>query len=483
MTLLFEVSGSDFSTQLEDYLTFADVFVFLIYLFPIFLFLFLIKRKNEDLNPAYKYFLAGFGIKIFFALLFTLFYIFYYKGGDAIGYFWSTRALSNLLIHDPRPALDIIFFDNRSWENWLCFTQETTIPMGRYYFYQADSFGVVRFSSFFMASSFNLWLPCLILLNLFWYRGIWKFFLLVCKFYPGNVKWNAICILFIPSVLFWSSGIMKDSFTLACSFWIITNLYYCFIERRRFISNFFMLLLNAYIIITLKPYIFVALIPAMLIWASFLYIHKIKNAVLKLMTAPGLLIIGMITGFIVLSLFSTKLGVYSDVNGMLKQAQVVQQDLIRSEEYGQNYFNIGHFDPTPIGVLKKAPIAIIAGLYMPFLWQARNPVTIISALENFAILVFSLYIIFRIGIRSVYRVIIKEPLIIFSFIFSIIFSFSVGLATANFGALVRYRILATVFFLIALLNTFYLIKKNKDNAKENSFDKKTTELDFNNGSA
>jgi hypothetical protein len=465
LTLLFEVSGSDFSTRLEDYLTFMDFLVFIIYLIPIFLILFIIKRRNEDLNPAYKYFLSGFFIKILFALIFTFIYIFYYKGGDAIAYFWSTRAMSNLLITDIRPALDIIFFDNRTWENWSHFTAETTMPMGRYYFLQGDSFGVIRLSSFFMMGSFNLWLPCLLLLNLFWYRGIWKFFLLICKFYPGNMKWNAICILFIPSVLFWSSGIMKDSFTFACSLWIITNIYYCFIERKKFTNNLLMLIFNAFIIITLKPYIFVALIPATLVWVSFLYIKKIKNTVLKFIATPGLLAFGVAAGVVVLSLFSSKLGVYGDTDTMLKQAQVVQQDMIRSEEYGQNFYNIGYFEATPIGVLKKAPIAIIAGLYMPFLWQARSPVTLISGLENLAILIFTLFIIFRIGIKAVYKVIIKEPLIIFSFIFSIIFAFSVGLATANFGALVRYRILATPFFLLALINTFYLIRKEKKEQK------------------
>jgi hypothetical protein len=465
--LLYSVAGSDFSTALGDYLTFADPIVLIIYAIPVFLFLYMTKRRNEDINPAYKYFLSGFGIKILFGLIFTMIYIFYYQGGDAIAYFWSSRAMSNLLIFNPKPALSIILFDQRTLDNWHFFTAETTIPMGRYYFYQPDSFGVVRFTSLFMLPAFNLWLPCLLLLNLYLYRGVWKFFLLVCKFYPENMKWNAICILFIPSVLFWGSGIMKDSFTLASSLWLVTNIYYCFIERKKFMNNLIMLILNVFIIITLKPYVFVALVPATLVWASFLYIKKIKNKALKLMAAPGLLCFGVIVGIIVLKLFSSNLGVYGDTQSMLTQAQTVQQDLVRGEQYGQNYYDIGKFDPTIGGVLKKAPIAIIAGLYMPFLWQARSLVTLISGLENFVLLIFSLFIIFRVGVKAVYKVIIHEPLIIFSFIFSIIFAFSVGLATANFGALVRYRILATPFFLIALVNTYFLVKKVK---KEESGD-------------
>jgi hypothetical protein len=465
VSLLFTVSGSDFSTDLADYLTAADFLVLLIYSIPVFLILLMIKRRNEELNPAYKYFLMGFSAKMFFALVFTFIYLFYYQGGDGVAYFWSSRAMSNLLLLNPKPALSIIFFDNRTWENWQCFNAETTFPMGRYYFQMGDSFGVVRFTSLFMLPAFNLWLPCLLLLNLFLYRGVWKFFLLVCKFYPGNMKWNAICILFIPSVLFWSSGIMKDSFTFASSLWLVTNLYYCFIERNKFLNNFLMLLLNSYIILTLKPYIFVAIIPAALVWVSFLYIKKINNNVLKLMAAPGLLAFGIIAGLLILRIFSSSLGTYGNTDTMLKQAQVVQQDLVRGEAYGQNFYDIGKFDASIGSVLKKAPIALVVGLYMPFLWQARNPVTLISGLENFALLIFSLFIIFRIGIKAVYKVILKEPLIIFSLIFSLIFAFSVGLATANFGALVRYKILATPFFLVALVNTYYLIRKAKNEAE------------------
>jgi hypothetical protein len=461
LTLLFEVSDSDFSTDLADYLTMMDFGVFFVYLMIIGLILFSIKHKNEDQNPAYKFFLTGFYTKILFGWLFTFIYLFYYKGGDAVSYFWSTRALSRLLLVDPHAALSIIFLDERTGSTWASFNDETTYPLWSFFFQKGDSIGVCRISSFFMTMGLNLWLPCLLLLNVFWYRGIWKFFLLVCKFYPGNIKWNAFCILFIPSVLFWGSGIMKDSFTLAASLWLVTNLYYCFIERYKFFTNFLMLLLNSFILVSLKPYVFVAIIPAALVWISFLYIKKIQNKALKLMATPGLLAIGMGVGLLILKLFASSLGTYGDTQSMLNQAQVVQQDLVRGEQYGQNYYDIGKFDASIGGVLKKAPMAIIAGLYRPFLWEARNPVMLISGLENFVLLIFSLFIIFRIGLKAVYKVIVKEPLILFCFIFSLIFAFSVGLATANFGALVRYRILAIPFFLVAIINTFYLLKKQK----------------------
>ena len=461
MLLLFEVSDSDFSKDLADYLSPFDFLIFFVYLVIIWLVMSTIKRKNIELNPAYKFFIPAFFAKVLFGIVFTFIYLFYYKGGDTISYFWSARALSRLIFVDPQAALSIIFLDERTLANWWTFTYGTTWPLYSFFFLKGDSAGVFRFTSLFMTLGFNYWLPALLLLNTFFFRGIWKFYLLVCKFYPGNMKWNAIVILFIPSVLFWGGGIMKDSFTLACSLWMVTNIYYCFIKRDRFFANFLMLFINAVIILTLKPYIFVALIPPAMFWVSFQYLKKITNKVLRILASPSLIAGGIALGIFILALSQSKLGIYGSTSSTLKYAQVVQQDLVRGEQYGSNYYDIGKFDASISGVLAKAPQAIIAGLFRPFLWEASNIVMIFSGLENSIILLLTLYLLFRIGIRSIYRIIIKEPLILFSFIFSTIFAFTVGLATANFGALVRYRILAIPFFLVALVNTFYLVRKAK----------------------
>ncbi len=466
MTLLFEVSDSDFSKDLGDYLTIMDFVVFFVYIFIIWFVLHSIRKRNEDENPAYRFFILAFFAKVLFGVIFTFIYLFYYKGGDSISYFWSSRALGRLVLIDPSAAFSIIFFDDRTFTTWGAFTSYTSWPLYNFFFLKGDSAGVFRFTAPFMVIGFNYWLPSLLLLNTFFFRGIWKFYLLVCKFYPDNTKWNAISVLFIPSVLFWGSGVMKDSFTLACSLWLVTNIYYCFIEPKRFFTNFLMLILNAIIILTLKPYIFVALLPPAMFWASYLYIKKINNKVVRILAAPSLLLGGIAFGFLILSLSQSKLGVYGSSSGALKQAQIVQQDLVRSEQYGTNFYDIGKFDASVSGVLIKAPAAIIAGLFRPFIWEARNIVTIFSGIENAIILLLTLYLLFRIGIRAVYKVIIKEPLILFSLIFSILFAFSVGLATANFGALVRYRILAIPFFLVSIVNTFHLIQKEKKLLKE-----------------
>jgi hypothetical protein len=93
----------------------------------------------------------------------------------------------------------------------------------------------------------------------------------------------------------------------------------------------------------------------------------------------------------------------------------------------------------------------MAGLYRPFLWDAKNPVMLISALENFFLMFLTIRVFFRLGPIKLFRKIFSEPLLIFSFVFAIFFAFSVGLTTANFGALVRYKIPSIPFFLSLLM--------------------------------
>ena len=149
----------------------------------------------------------------------------------------------------------------------------------------------------------------------------------------------------------------------------------------------------------------------------------------------------------------------SDFVQVRKKAQITQMDLIRAEQYGINYFNIGEFKTTA-DIINKSPKAIIAGLYRPFLWESSTVPMIISGLENSAILILTLYIfLWAGGILKSIKNIFQDPLLIFIFLYSIFFAFSIGLSTANFGALVRYRIPLLPFFTTGLM--ILLIKKHR----------------------
>ena len=78
-----------------------------------------------------------------------------------------------------------------------------------------------------------------------------------------------------------------------------------------------------------------------------------------------------------------------------------------------------------------------------------------------------------------FRHIIQKPILIFSFFFSIAFAFSVGLATSNFGALVRYKIPCIPFFVASLFIVNYLENERKRKVKvQNELFRKTMQQTY-----
>jgi len=272
-----------------------------------------------------------------------------------------------------------------------------------------------------------------------------------CELYPKYNKYFAITVLFIPSVLFWGSGILKDTFTLSASCWFTYNFYKVFIKKNDRITNVIFLILNIFIILSLKPYIIVALFPGTIIWGLYDKITQIKSKVFRLLIAPFLILFAFIIGYAAISLFKEELGKYSNMESIIKKAKITQQDLIRAEQYGINYYNIGEFKTTA-DIIKKTPNAIVAGLYRPFIWEGNTLFIFISGIENAIILLFTIYIfVFSGGFLRNSKNIFQDPLLIFLFLYAVFFAFSIGLSTANFGALVRYRIPLLPFFTSGLM--------------------------------
>jgi hypothetical protein len=206
--------------------------------------------------------------------------------------------------------------------------------------------------------------------------------------------------------------------------------------------------------ISLKPYIFVALLPGTLIWVVFNRIQKIDNQIIRVLSAPIIIMIGIVIGTLVFSQTTDQLGDYGSIDTVLEKAVVTQDDLKR-EAYEGNSFDIGTFDPSISGVLKKAPIAIFSGLFRPTLLEVNNIVMLISASENTVLMIFLIFMLFRVGLISFVRYVFTKPMVMFSFVFAIFFSFAVGLTTSNFGSLVRYKIPALPFLLASLFMVRY----------------------------
>ena len=257
-----------------------------------------------------------------------------------------------------------------------------------------------------------------LLLSWFSFLGIWKLYKLFCTFYPHLYKQFAIAFLFYPSVIFWGSGILKDTITLSAIGWYCYGFYMVFIKRQKIFSNLIAIIISVWFIIAIKPYIFIALIPGTIIWLFFERLKKIANPLLRIIIMPFILGVSISFGIGTIQLFGKNLDTYSSLDKMIAKAEVTQSDLKNAEQYGYNYYDLGEMDFTVKGILKKSPQAIIAGLFRPFIWEVRSAFAVIAGLENFILLSFVIFLIIRLGFFSFFRTFFRSPLLTFSFFFS-----------------------------------------------------------------
>ena len=442
---------------------FTDYVIILVYLLIMFLVATYIKNRHFDTNPVYRFYVWGLFASVFGALAMGLIYTLYYQeGGDTIGYYRSSEALVNLLFRDPVAYLKILLGDE-SREAYSAFSKETGYP---WYWGKSSSFFVVRVTSIFTFLGFKNYFTASILFAWFFYGGSWKLFLLATHLYPRYTNSLAFGILFFPSVLFWGSGISKDTITLAATGWFVYSLYMATVEKRNITRNLIMVALAVYLIIYVKPYVFVAIIPAFFIFLAWRSIKKVENPILRLTLLPMSLFAFLAASFGLLNLFSELLGDYGTLESIIRKAIITYEDHIRAEQYGYNFYSLGEFDGTMWNFFSKAPAAIAAGLFRPYLWEIRNPVMLLAALENTAFLLLVLVILWKTGPIKMIKIAFDEPLVVFSLTFAIVFAFAVGISTANFGALVRLKIPLLPFITTGLFILYHKAREVKKTSKE-----------------
>ena len=444
---------------MHKFLTLEGILLILGYLALAFLivwFISLFKYKNDD--ETRRYFFIGFAFKMTCCIGFAVIYDFYYNwAGDTYYYYMASQRLGQVLFQDPTSYFRIMF-DTIDGNNI-----QTLTPGLAYYPVLRDPsrYAVHRFLSPFAIIGGENYYTVNICLSLFLFLLNWKFFQYIRTKINCNDKATFICIMLIPSVGFWSSALMKDSFTFTFNLVFIMCFAKIFFDRKIRISTILGLLLSAYIVMELKVYILYAAIAGCMVWLGSGYIKRVKSTFFKFVIAPILILVVAIGGMYALRFVGESVGgKFSDVDSMLGQASVTQQDL-KQEYYEGHAFDIGDFDGSIGSLISMGPKAIIAGLYRPFIFESGNAVMLLSGLENTALLLLSIFVFFKAGIKYSLKQILGNPFVSMCFLFSVVLALGIGISTSNFGALVRFKIPLIPFFALGWLEI--LSTKRKEN--------------------
>lgn len=439
---------------------FLDFIAFLVYTM-IFSFIFSISRKKIKNEKLRAYHRNAFWIKVFASFCYSIFVLYISLGDTTTLYFPEGHNLYQLILNDPS-KYHLLFGSGKDIDaNMLSNPNEIG------YFSDAGNFMVIRVTAILCFITFGKYMALNLFFSMIAFTGVWKLYRFFCDQYPQLYKQFAIAILFLPTFTFWSSGILKEPLVISSLGWLTYSLYQMAYQKRNIIKNSFRIFVTVYIFSSIKIYILVAYLPAFIIFLLLKNTMLIKNKLGKILLVT-IFITGSVFIFIKVSHeVEDSLGEFT--GGDLTESISIRQKNFskQSEKSEGSFFSLGvAFDGTLGSLIKLGPAAISATLFRPFLWESRNISTLLSSFESLAIMLFTLFVIIKVGIRRFIMSIIKRPIILYCFFFSIVFALFVGATTLNFGTLVRYKIPAMPFYVISLFLILFYNNKIKFNPKE-----------------
>jgi len=431
----------------KDYISWIDLLLVPLYFVVLYAVMAYIKRKHRD-NPLYrKYLLKGFVFKLVCTIFYCLLIYFYWGFGDSINYFKNALFVKQL-IREGSESFGILFEKSTYLKDTYNATGTST----------DGGWFVEKIALLLSYLSFSRFVITSMLFATIAYSGMFKMLETFSQIMPGWDKRLAFIVLFFPTLSIYGSGILKDTLCIASMGWLIYSSHELFVKRHFRIKHFVVMILCIYLIFMVKTYIIAAFLLPYVIYLIMSLVKRIKSIFFRRVFFPVLL--GLITLVYIINAdkIDDLLGSYA-IEKLFDTVKEQQQSYLNADDAeAGSVFNLGAFEPTLSGFLKKMPAGITATLYRPFIWESKNFLMIFSSLESFLILLVTLWVIWKTGILTFFKTIFRDPFVFLCISYALIFAALVGLSTSNFGTLARYRIPIVPFYLTGILGILYNVK-------------------------
>lgn len=207
-------------------------------------------------------------------------------------------------------------------------------------------------------------------------------------------------------------------------------------------------------------YIILCFLPAAFFWVYAKQLFTTGSFAARVVLAPLLVPFVVVGAYFGVAKISETDEKYS-LDKIARTAQITAYDIRywTGRDAGSGY-TLGELDGTFTGMLALAPKAVNVSLFRPYLWEVRNPLMLLSAMESFLFLSITIFLLLRYPMAFVKA--FSDPNILFCFIFSLVFAFGVGVSTFNFGTLARYKIPLLPFYALGLVLMVNKIKQTKE---------------------
>lgn len=401
--------------------TVSAIFYFLLIVFLARLF----WRRETELK---RFFWPAFTLKLLAGAGVGLLYRYYYTAGDTFAYFEDGSALAALARRDAGGWLALLFFGK----------MPEAIVLN---FYQPRALFLTRITSVFNLITFdNYWVigACF---SAMCFAGAWYLVRTISRHLPDTTLPAVIAFLFLPSAVFWSSGLLKESLSMAALYFLAALFLKVWFNEKIRLSHACLAALGLCVLWYLKYYYVAVFLPVA--GASLLYKF----------ISPSVRGGAWRRSALWLTLFLLPLVAITCLHPNFYPERLL--DVIIQNNAAYNALSapdgVVHFhnlQPTASSLLANAPVALFSGLFRPLPWEASTLMPLLASAENALVLALFVTAVFswRRYLRCPQRVLLVA-LGVYVAALCVFLTFS----APNFGTLSRYRVGYFPFFVFVLL--------------------------------
>ncbi|MEA3447173.1 MAG: hypothetical protein U9Q98_01825 [Bacteroidota bacterium] len=259
------------------------------------------------------------------------------------------------------------------------------------------------------------------------YRGI--------MFYTKGNVWLALAVYMVPSVFFWSAGLLKEGILMLNTgllFYAISSL----LHKRFKVNILLLLVLSVGLFIMTKIYVLICMIPGIL----FLMATKRNKPIFRQFIITHIIIILLVW---LAGVLYPKLNMFH----LLDKKQHHFVSMVEATDDVGSAVNLPDLEPNILSVLRHSPAGFFNSMFRPHILEWHSPLMLVAGIEKLILLIMLICACIA----------PKKPnsretkLMLFSLSFMLILFTTTGLSTPVLGALVRYNIPAMPFFVAAIL--------------------------------
>jgi hypothetical protein len=405
-----------------------------------------------------KLFWSAFLVRGVSGISLGLVYTHYYPAGDTWSFFNDAKIFS-AYAHDH-------FF---SYVKMIVGFGESQSIVNELNNHDLRSIFFIKIISVFCLLSFDNYWVCAAYFSLLSFIGAWLLHRKITDIFSNSHHASVVAFLFFPSVVFWSSGLEKESIAL-CGIYFLTSGFLSLIFSKKSVKLFWLLVIPVcYIVWELKYY-----------WTVVFFISIFTALMLRfLMTRSSVIERHLNTAWFVLFSVIGVLLSFTNFNFHLDRFPEViassYNDLAAISD-PKNLIHYFQLNQSWTSLIINAPWALLSGLFRPVIGEGRGLFGIIASIENFFMLTFSVAALLNLrkAFHSSHQIILLTALS-----YCIVLCVFLALSTPNFGTLSRYRVgfLPFFVFVIAYRNPIieWLFNKAKTTSASISiFEKKST---------